>query len=164
VINNLLFIIHKTKQNKTKPNHGQSWWCTPLIPALGRQRQADFRVQGQPDLQSEFQDSQGYREKPCLEKQNKNKKQNKKTTPKTKNHEVVQWWCMPLILVFGRQSQVDCCELEASLVYRASSKTAGAMQRNPVLKNQKGRKKKNKNQKTKKTGTDLLRAAGPSCL
>jgi hypothetical protein len=21
---------------------GQAWWCTPLIPALGRQRQADF--------------------------------------------------------------------------------------------------------------------------
>ena len=40
----------------------------PLIPALGRQRQADFLVQGQPGLQSEFQDSQDYREKPCLEK------------------------------------------------------------------------------------------------
>jgi hypothetical protein len=44
------------------------WWRTPLIPALGRQRQADFSVRGQPDLQSEFQDSQGYTEKPCLEK------------------------------------------------------------------------------------------------
>ena len=42
------------------------WWCTLLIPALGRQRQVDFRVQGQPGLQSEFQDSQGYTEKPCL--------------------------------------------------------------------------------------------------
>jgi hypothetical protein len=21
---------------------GQAWWCTPLIPALGRQRQVDF--------------------------------------------------------------------------------------------------------------------------
>jgi hypothetical protein len=39
----------------------------PLIPALGRQRQADFSVRGQPGLQSEFQDSQGYTEKPCLE-------------------------------------------------------------------------------------------------
>jgi hypothetical protein len=28
----------------------------------GRQRQGDFWVRGQPDLQSEFQDSQGYRE------------------------------------------------------------------------------------------------------
>ena len=31
-----------------------------LIPALGRQRQADFWVRGQPGLQSEYQDSQGY--------------------------------------------------------------------------------------------------------
>jgi hypothetical protein len=38
------------------------WWHTPLI-ALGRQRQADFWVQSQPGLQSEFQD---YTEKPCL--------------------------------------------------------------------------------------------------
>jgi hypothetical protein len=40
----------------------------PLIPALRRQRQVDFWVRGQPGLQSEFQDSQGYTEKPCLEK------------------------------------------------------------------------------------------------
>jgi hypothetical protein len=46
----------------------------PLIPALGRQRQADFWVQGQPGLQSEFQDSQGYTEKPCLEKPKEKKK------------------------------------------------------------------------------------------
>jgi hypothetical protein len=39
----------------------------PLIPALRRQRQADFWVD-QPGLQSEFQNSQGYTEKPCLEK------------------------------------------------------------------------------------------------
>jgi hypothetical protein len=45
-----------------------------LIPALGRQRQEDFLVQGQPGLQSEFQDSQGYTEKPCLEKPKKKKK------------------------------------------------------------------------------------------
>jgi hypothetical protein len=58
------------------------WWRTPLIPALGRQRQrqADFWVWGQPGLQSEFQDSQGYTEKPCLKKnkKQKTKKQNKK--------------------------------------------------------------------------------------
>jgi hypothetical protein len=50
----------------------------PVIPALGRQRQADLWVWDQPGLQSEFQDSQGYTEKPCLEKTKQNKtKQNK---------------------------------------------------------------------------------------
>jgi hypothetical protein len=38
--------------------------------------QADFWVRGQPGLQSEFQDSQGYTEKPCLKK--KAKQTNKK--------------------------------------------------------------------------------------
>jgi hypothetical protein len=50
-------------------------WCrTSLIPAPGRQRQADFWVRGQSGLQSEFQDSQGYTEKPCLKKTKQNKK------------------------------------------------------------------------------------------
>jgi hypothetical protein len=53
-----------------------------LIPALGRQRQVELSVSGQPGLQIKFQDSQGYTEKPCL-KQNKTK-QNKQTTTKTK--------------------------------------------------------------------------------
>ena len=43
-------------------------WHTPLIPELGKQRQVDFWIQGQSGLQSEFQDSQRYTEKPCLEK------------------------------------------------------------------------------------------------
>jgi hypothetical protein len=46
----------------------RAWWHTPLIPSLGRQRRADFWVRGQPGLQNEFQDSQGYTEKPCLGK------------------------------------------------------------------------------------------------
>jgi hypothetical protein len=42
----------------------------------GRGRQiSEFLVQGQPGLQSEFQDSQGYTEKPCLEKPKKKKKE-----------------------------------------------------------------------------------------
>ena len=40
-----------------------------MIKSSKQQKQADFWVQGQPGLQSEFQDSQGYTEKPCLEKQ-----------------------------------------------------------------------------------------------
>jgi hypothetical protein len=57
----------------------------PLIPALWRQRQADFWVPGQPGLQSEFQDSQGYTEKPCLEKPNQTNQQTNKQTPKKLN-------------------------------------------------------------------------------
>jgi hypothetical protein len=45
----------------------RAWWCMPLIPALRGQRQSDLWVLGQPGLQSEFQDSQVYTEKPCLE-------------------------------------------------------------------------------------------------
>ena len=44
-----------------------------LIPALGRQKQADFWIWGQPGLQSRFPDSQGYTEKTCLEKTKQNK-------------------------------------------------------------------------------------------
>jgi hypothetical protein len=47
----------------------------PLIPALGRQRRVNFWVRGQPGLQSEFQVSQGYTEKPCLEKQKQQQQQ-----------------------------------------------------------------------------------------
>ena len=48
-----------------------------LIPALRRQRQADFWVWGQPGLQSKVQDSQGYKEKPCLKTNKQTNKQNK---------------------------------------------------------------------------------------
>jgi hypothetical protein len=41
----------------------------------------DFLVQGQPGLQSEFQDSQGYAEKPCLKKPKKEKTRRDKTAP-----------------------------------------------------------------------------------
>jgi hypothetical protein len=64
------------------------WWCIPLIPALGRQNHADFWVWGQPGLQSEIQDNQGYTEKPCLKKQNKTK-QNKTKQNKTKQNKTV---------------------------------------------------------------------------
>jgi hypothetical protein len=41
------------------------------------------------------------------------------------------WWRTPLIPALGRQRQADF-ELEASLVYKVSSRTARAIQRNPV--------------------------------
>ena len=42
---------------------------------------------------------------------------------------------MPLIPALGRQTQVDLCEFEASLVYRVSFRTARiVIQRNPVSK------------------------------
>jgi hypothetical protein len=45
-----------------------------------------------------------------------------------------QWWFTPLTLALGRQRQVD--EFKVSLVYRVSSKTARATQRNPVWEKQ----------------------------
>ena len=68
------FLIWQLKRISLKfGNLARQWWHMPLIPALGRQKQVDFWVQGQPGLQSEFQESQGYTEKPCL----KNKQTNK---------------------------------------------------------------------------------------
>ena len=67
-------VREKSSFSTFKKYIGRVWWHTPLIPALGRQKQADFWVGGQPGLQSEFQDSQSYTEKPCLEKPKKKKK------------------------------------------------------------------------------------------
>jgi hypothetical protein len=39
---------------------------------------------------------------------------------------------MPLIPALGKQRQADLCEFKASLVYRADSRTARAIQKNPV--------------------------------
>lgn len=41
------------------------------------------------------------------------------------------WQCMPLILALARQEQV-ISEFQAYLVYKASSRTAGATQGNPI--------------------------------
>ena len=57
----------------------------PLIPAIERQRQADFWVWGQP---SEFQDSQGYIEKPCLENNNNKNQPTKQKKKKTKTKQI----------------------------------------------------------------------------
>jgi hypothetical protein len=66
-------------------------------PSTWKQRQADFWVRGQPGVQSGFQDSQGYTEKPCLEKPkqtNKNKKAkqtNKQAKKKNPKRLGIQW-------------------------------------------------------------------------
>jgi hypothetical protein len=49
------------------------------------------------------------------------------------------WWRTPLVRGRGRRIS----EFEATLIYRVSSRTARAIQRNPVSKKQK-KKKKNK--------------------
>jgi hypothetical protein len=49
--------------------------------------------------------------------------------------------------VGGRGRQIS--EFEANLVYKVSSRTARAIQRNPVSKNQKKEKKKKKKKKKK---------------
>jgi hypothetical protein len=54
------------------------WWRTPLIPALGRQRQADFWVRGQPGLQSELQDKPGLYRETLSQKTKKQKKKKKR--------------------------------------------------------------------------------------
>ena len=57
---------------------------------------------------------------------------------------------MPLIPTFGRQRQADLSEFEASLVYRVSSRTSRATQRNPVSKKTRKKKTANKENKEKK--------------
>jgi hypothetical protein len=58
--------------------------------------------------------------------------------------------------------QVDLCKFEDSLVYKASSRTATATQRNPVLKKQEIRSKKKK-RKIGKTQRKYLRNM-PTCF
>jgi len=60
------------KESMYKIADAGSWWCTPLILALCRQRQADksLWVHGQLVLHMEFQDCQGYTEKPLSKNQN----------------------------------------------------------------------------------------------
>jgi hypothetical protein len=61
-------------QELKKLNSSQVVVAHPFNPSTWEaKRQEDFWVRGQPDLQNEFQDSQGYTEKPCLEKQKKTK-------------------------------------------------------------------------------------------
>lgn len=42
---------------------------------------------------------------------------------KIKTNVSWEWWCMSLILALRRPRQGDLCEYEASLVYKANSRT-----------------------------------------
>jgi hypothetical protein len=53
------------------------------------------------------------------------------------------WWCRPLIPALGGRGR-RISEFKTSLVYRVSSRTARATQRNPVSKNKQTNKNKNK--------------------
>lgn len=46
------------------------------------------------------------------------------------------WWGMLFILTLGKQKQLDLCEFEASMLYRASFNTA-VPQRNTVSRDKK---------------------------
>ena len=58
---------------------------------------------------------------------------------------------MPLIPALGRQRQVDLCESEASLVYRASSRTGSKTTEKPCLEKPKP-KKQSKTKQNKALG------------
>ena len=53
------------------------------------------------------------------------------------NHFEPGCWYMTFIQALGRERQEDLCELEVSLVYRASSRTTTTTKRNPVSNNNK---------------------------
>jgi hypothetical protein len=65
-----------------------------------RKRQAYFCVQDQTGLQSEFQDSQGYTEKPCLKKQTN--KQTTKNALKKKKKKKKEDQCVDNLFLLRR--------------------------------------------------------------
>lgn len=71
---------------------------------------------------------------------------------------------MPLITALRRQRQKDVCEFEASLVCRASSRTARAAQRNPVSKTIKKKKKGGKQLKKIPVSTSDLYMHKLTCV
>jgi hypothetical protein len=73
----------------------------------------------------------------------KNKTKQTRRRKGKKRESAGHWWRTPLIPALGRQRQ-RISEFEASVFYRVSSRTARAIQRNPVSKKPKPNKKQNK--------------------
>ena len=72
---------------------------------------------------------------------------------------------MPLISALRKQKQVDLSEFEASLIYRASSRTARDSQRNCHQKKKKKKKNHKKQTKINKINKILLYRKHPNlCL
>ena len=61
-----------------------------------------------------------------------------------KNQTAGRWWHTPLVQAFRRKKQVDLCEFEVSLVYRASSRAGSKATEKPCLKKPKKQKKQKK--------------------
>jgi hypothetical protein len=90
---------------------------------------------GQPGLQREFQDSQGYTEKACLGKKKKKKKKKdrwkKESEEDIKQSQVVAE-CVCNSSTREAEAGRSLTEFEASLVYTVSSRTARPIQTNPI--------------------------------
>jgi hypothetical protein len=61
-----------------------------------------------------------------------------------------KWWHTSLIPALGRHRQADLCEFLPNLVYRVSSRTVEAKQRNPVSNKQTNNKTKKKRKEKQK--------------
>jgi hypothetical protein len=60
------------------------WWRTPLIPALGRQRQADFRVRGRLVYKVSSRTARVIQRNPVSKNKNNQKNKQKKKVLKLK--------------------------------------------------------------------------------
>ena len=83
----------------------RQWWHKTLIPTLVRQREMDFWVLGLPGVQSEFQDSQGYTEKPLSWKKQEKKKE--------EIWNLILLVCMPEL-----RTEFECSEWTGNVSYQ----------------------------------------------